>query len=85
MRNHIDEIKLDKFVQRILVFEATEEDNEEENLIDLLASKIGPASGINKVDALIKAIKGRNRVVLDVIRKLSCQELGLPSIELTDE
>ena len=37
MRKHIDEIKLDKFVQRILVFEATEEDNEEENLIDLLA------------------------------------------------
>ena len=37
VRNHIDEIKLDKFVQRILVFEATEEDNEEENLIDLLA------------------------------------------------
>ena len=85
MRNHINDIKLDKFVQRILVFEETEEDNEEENLIDLLAKKIGPASGINKVDALIKAIKGRNRVVFDVIKKLSCQELGLPGIELTDE
>ena len=50
----------------------------------LLAEKIGPASGIKKVDALIKAIKGRNKVVFDVIKKLSFQQLGLPEYELTD-
>ena len=68
-----------------MVFEDTEEDNEEENLLMLLAEKIGPASGIKKVDALIKAIKGRNKVVFDVIKKLTFRELGLPEYNLSDE
>ena len=65
-----------------MAFEKHEEDGEEESLILMLSDKIGAAAGIKGIDVIIKEVKAHSKVVFEVIKSLSFDELGLAEPQL---
>ena len=48
----------------------------------MLSDKIGAAAGIKGIDVIIKEVKAHSKVVFEVIKSLSFDELGLAEPQL---